>query len=64
MNSNMWKTITITGLLFDILLFFGILKMLFNIEISSNLFNTGLTPGIILGIVNSVLLYGVWKGNI
>jgi hypothetical protein len=60
----MWKTITITGLLFDILLFFGILKMLFNIEISSNLFNTGLTPGIILGIVNSVLLYGVWKGNI
>ncbi len=62
MLSQQWRkslgvgTAALTGLLL-----LGILKAIFGIEASTNLFNTGITPGIIFGIACLVVSLAIYK---
>jgi len=61
MLSQQWRkslgvgTAALTGLLL-----LGVLKII-NIEATTNLFNTGLTPGIIFGIASLLVAVAIYK---
>ncbi len=42
------------------LLLLGILKII-DIEVSTNLFNTGITPGLIFGIASGIVAIAIYK---
>jgi uncharacterized membrane protein (DUF485 family) len=65
LNSRWYKTIAISTLVFDILFMFGIMGSFFNgLTITSNLFNTGVTPGFVLGLANIFVVWSIYKNNI
>jgi hypothetical protein len=43
--------------LFDALLFLGVFKAILGIDISTNIANTGITLGLVFGLLNLFLLY-------
>jgi hypothetical protein len=64
MNSRWYKTLGIGIPVINVFFLFGISKAIFGLELSSNLFHTSLQPSLILAILNSFLLYAIYKGNI
>ena len=62
MLSQQWRkslgvgTVVLTGLLL-----LGILKAIFGIEASTNLFNTGITPGMIFGVASLLVALSIHK---
>ena len=51
------RSLSIVIPLFSALLFFGVLTSMLDIELSTNIANTGLTISFIFGILNLFLLY-------
>ena len=46
------------------LFLWGLFKMIFNLEISTNLGNTGITPGFILGAANLFLAIAIYRKRV
>jgi len=42
-------------------LLLGFLQAIFGVEVSTNLFNTGITPGMIFGVLQLLLAFWVYK---
>jgi hypothetical protein len=58
------RAISIAIPLFSALLFFGLFKNMLDIDLSTNIANTGITVGIIFGILNIFLLILVNKHQV
>jgi len=61
MSKNWYYSIGLATTIIASLLLLGILKAIFGLGVETNLFNTGITPGIILGIAFAVISYWVYK---
>lgn len=61
MNKQWYYYITLGTLILNGLLLWGILKGIFGAEATTNLFNTGITPGAILGALSFILAFWVYK---
>jgi len=61
MNSKTWRAIGLGVPILTILLLLGIFKSIFGVDVNTNLFNTSVTPGIVLGLANVVVVIGVGK---
>lgn len=58
---NKFYYITLGVLILNALLFLGVLNAIFGTDVNTNLFNTGITPGLILGLINPVIAFWVHK---
>lgn len=63
MNQQTYRTIGIGGTAVAGALLLGITKI-FDIDITSNLFSTGVTPGQVFGILLLVISYFIYKNKI
>ena len=64
MLSQPWtKALGISVTLFGGALFLGITKIL-DLEATTNLFNTGITPGMVIGIALLLVSFGIYKNRI
>lgn len=61
MNKQWYYCITLGTLILNGLLLLGIFKAIFGADVTTNLFNTGITPGTILGIANGIVAIWVFK---
>lgn len=59
LNSRWWRSLSIGGTIITAVVLFGI-----GVGVNDNLFQTGITPGVILGIFQAVLAWGIWKNRI
>lgn len=64
MNSRWYYALAIGIVVFDVLFFWGIMKAIFQADINTNLFNTGLTPGMVLGVANIILIWALYKRKV
>lgn len=62
-STRMWKAIGVAGTAFTGALLLGITKA-FNLAIDTNLFNTGITPGLVFGIWMLVVAFAIYKSRI
>ena len=61
MNKRIWRALGIAIPILTILAFWGLFQSIFGVGIQTNLFNTGITFGFLMGAVNLFILVGVWK---
>lgn len=47
-----------------ILLLWGVLKVVFQVDVNTNLFNTGITPGFVIGAANLFLTWAIFKKRV
>lgn len=58
-NQRIWRSIGVAIPILATLVMWGI-----GMEVDTNLFSTGITPGMILGVSLLVLSWGIWKNRI
>ncbi len=63
-NQRWWKSIGVSVPAITALLLLGFLKAIFGVEVGTNLLQTGITPGLLLGILNAIVAFGVYKNRI
>lgn len=63
-NQKMYRAFSVAIPLVTTLLLFGILKAIFQIDVNTNLFSTGVTPSIIIGISQLILAFWIYKNRI
>lgn len=63
-STRMWRALGIGGAVITGLILLGVLNALFGVEVGTNLFQTGITPGIILGIFQLILAFAIYKNYI
>lgn len=60
LSQQMRKSLAVGTVAITSLLLLGVLKIM-NIEVSTNIFNTSITPGMIFGIANSIVAIAIYK---
>jgi predicted branched-subunit amino acid permease len=63
-NSRVWRSIGISIPLITGLLLWGILEGMFEIGVKTNIWNTGITPGIVFGALNFMIAWAIWKNKL
>jgi len=63
LNQRWWRAIGVGVPVITGLLLLGFTKT-FDIEVSTNLFNTGITSGLVLGIANIAVAVAIYKNRI
>ena len=58
-NQRWWRSLGVAIPIISTLVMWGI-----GIEVNENLFQTGITPGMILGVALLMLAWGIWKNKI
>lgn len=64
MNQKMWYSAGVAVPAITALLLLGILNAVLKVDTSTNLFSTGITPGIVFGILNAVIAIAIYKHRI
>jgi hypothetical protein len=62
-DTKWWRAISIASVVFTGLFLMGFLKA-FNVEFGQSLWGTGLTPEILFGLSQGILLYAIWKNRL
>ncbi|GAG44754.1 unnamed protein product, partial [marine sediment metagenome] len=60
-SQRSWRSIVVGGTVITALLLLGVLKAIFGVEVGTNLFSTGLTPAVILGFLQLIIAWGIYK---
>ena len=60
-NTRWYYSITLAVLVLNALLLLGVLNAVFGVEVNTSLFNTGITPGHILGGLSAIIAFWVYK---
>lgn len=60
-SQRTWRSLTVGGAVITGLLLLGILDAMFEVSVSTNLFNTGITPGLIFGLLQLIIAWGIYK---
>lgn len=63
LNQKWWRAIGVGVPVITGALLLGLTKV-FDIEVSTNLFNTGITPALVLGIANIAIAIAIYKNRI
>jgi len=63
-STRMWRALGIGGAIMTSLLLLGVLNALFEVQVGTNLFSTGITPAIIFGIFQLILAFTIYKNYI
>lgn len=63
-NSRIWRAIGISIPVITGLLLWGILDILFDIGVTTNFWNTGITPGMIFGLANFIIAWSIYKNKL
>jgi len=61
MNKNWYYSIALTVVILNALFLLGIINAIGIADLGTNLFNTGITPGAILGIANIFVAFWIYK---
>ena len=64
LSAKWWRAIGVGVPVITAIVLLGIAKALFDVEVSTNLFQTGITPAIVLGIANIIVAIAVYKNRI
>ncbi len=64
MNHKLRRQIPIWIPLLSGLLFLGVIASIFNVDISTNVFKTGVALGTVFGIINLWMAYMAYKKNV
>ena len=60
LSTRWWRAIGIAGTLFTGALLLGITAV-FDLSVDTNLFNTGITPAMIFGVLSIVIAWAIYK---
>lgn len=63
LSTRWYRALGISVTAFSGVLLLGITKI-FDLEVTSNLFNTGITPAMVFGIALLLVSIGIWKNRI
>ena len=64
LSARWWRAIGVGIPAITAIVLLGMSKILFEVEVSTNLFQTGITLAIILGIANIIVAIAVYKNRI
>ena len=64
LNQRWWRAIGVGVPAITGALLLGLINAVFEVEVSTNLFNTGITPALVLGIANIAIALAIYKNRI